>query len=290
MTPQSDYKAYRWQRFALATPGEWEMLQFARSAEAGRCSWADRYAFRLEMHWRLVQGPPDWERMFKDYTSRLVSQGEEMVTPHCQHGAWRGLATRQSGLLIQRYGCYVAPRQCLVEMVFLGMAPEDDEVKSVLDSFQAEEIRNGCERWTAFGLDARVAAGRCLAECRIEPARAQMRFAAGDEEEVYERLGLVAHWLAEPLAAWHRRRIPTFCDLACEREEEEAGHRIHILRGQRRRPGALGRWRSRLNYESLAWRCAADGRIYRQAIASAEAREFAARRLACCAALGWREK
>jgi len=67
-----------WRNITLTVPTDWEMLQFSRSAETGRCAFAGRYQFRLGLDWRVVPGPPDFGRMTSDYRARLREKGMEL--------------------------------------------------------------------------------------------------------------------------------------------------------------------------------------------------------------------
>ena len=112
-------QSWVWRQLHVEVPEEWELLQFSRNPQTGRCAFADRYQFRFEVSWREVPGAPDFQRLLSDYRSRLEEDGLSAVRP-LQGGVWQGVAgVLPDGRTTCRYGAYLAPVQCLVEAVFL---------------------------------------------------------------------------------------------------------------------------------------------------------------------------
>ena len=46
-----------WRHLEVRVPADWELLQFSKTPAEGRCAFADRHGFRLELSWRTVAGP-----------------------------------------------------------------------------------------------------------------------------------------------------------------------------------------------------------------------------------------
>ena len=60
-----------WRDLRIELPEDWEMLQFSLQRQAGRCAFADRYQFRLELGWRTAEAKPEIERMMSDYLAQM---------------------------------------------------------------------------------------------------------------------------------------------------------------------------------------------------------------------------
>ncbi len=45
-----------WRGLCMKVPDDWEMLQFETNTGKGGCAFADRYQFRFEVDWKVVQG------------------------------------------------------------------------------------------------------------------------------------------------------------------------------------------------------------------------------------------
>lgn len=255
-------RTWTWRHLAVNLPEEWEMLQFSRDPAAGRCAFADRHRFRLELSWRQVAGPPDFERMLHDYEARLTERG--MTDGQRVHrGAWRGLSGRLDGRPMTRYGAHVPGERCLVEAVFIWPDAVDPVLETlVLGSLHAAPPEaDGCRRWRAFGMDMRVPAGLELAEVTVQPAHAETHFAEGRRDVRFARRGLVPTWLRTPVDAWLLHWLPTNArpapagthSLAC------GTHTVAQINGVRRTRRVFGRGRP---FRAEAWLCPGDGRLY----------------------------
>ncbi len=136
-----------WRHFRFWLPEDWEMLQFTRHSAVGRCAFADRYAFRLEINWRAVAGPPDFELMLRNYVARLREEGHERLRP-IRRAGWRGVASQKNDLACSRFGAYFDAESCLVEMVFLwpGIPTAPELEKEILESV-AESPPDAAAGW-----------------------------------------------------------------------------------------------------------------------------------------------
>lgn len=196
-----------WRNFRIELPDEWEMLQFSRGVESGRCAWADRYQFRLELDWRKVAGPLDFERMISDYRSKL-RDGEHMSdVERTREAGWLGVRGRKGPVEQVRFGRHFGEESCLVEIVLMWPESRDTRLeRTILRSVRAEPERlGGFRRWRAFGMDLLASPGLGLRDCNVEPANVRMTFAdersgwrGARKEETFRRMGMVSEWLARP--------------------------------------------------------------------------------------------
>ena len=92
-----------WRYFRLELPDDWEMLQFSRNPHAGRCAFADRYQFRLEISWQALSGPPNMDRLVSDYLSKLKLDGTMPDAVRLDRPPWVGLRGHQGGILTSRF-------------------------------------------------------------------------------------------------------------------------------------------------------------------------------------------
>ncbi len=283
-----------WRGLRFRVPSDWEMLQFSRNPDEGRCAFADRYMFRLELNWRKVDGPPDFRRMLDDYQAKLKDDEDISGVGRKQAEGWPGVEARIRGRQTTRFGRYLTTPSCLVELVFLWPDAEDGSLtRRVLGSFEAEAPRtDGRQRWRAFGMDMLASGGLPLAECKTAPGLAELCF--GDEDshvrERFARRGMVKEWLAGTVDEWVRHHGPKRNVL--ERPvRQEHGHRVVELHGDERAPWLRGYFGRRRHEDVAGWICPEDGRLYsvrleRRGSADAFALDPPAARLGCCAERG----
>jgi len=279
-----------WRNFGLSVPSDWEMLQFSRNMSSGRCVFADRYQFRLELSWRVVAGPPDFGRTTSDYLAKLQEQGMTGGSRFRQ-GPWHGVNGKVGGQATTRLGRHFNAESCLVELVFLWPGRKDTGLLRKIAASVEEEPQHGgrFRRWRAFGMDLLAADGLPLKTCTAEPANAEMVFS--DEKcrsvERFARRGMVREWLKQPPDEWLRGWVDQDVQEVRTSATVLRGHTVHRLSGERRLPG-IGRGRAR--YDAAAWICRGDGRLYSiscsRAAKSADVEPMlAGGRLSCCAAM-----
>lgn len=256
-----------WRHLRFELPDGWELLLYTTSAERGRCMFADRYEYRLELNWQTVPGRPDFERMVSDYAAALHAEPAVQAVDPMQAGEWQGLVSTSRTAVITRCGRYLPGEKTLIELVFIW--PEKRETtleRRILDSFRDVPLAaDGRRRWRAFGMDLRVDGALQLHACKALPGTARMVFQDPKHawrEERYERLGLVAQWLKGPVAEWLRLRLPPTVSVTSEEHCDVAGHAVEVIRGD----APVGGWRRLLRrrapFTALAWVCPADGRLY----------------------------
>lgn len=280
-----------WRHFRLELPADWEMLQFSRDPEKGRCAFADRYRFRLEFDWQRVPGAPDFERMMGDYRARLESAGGADVSARSA-GAWHGLQVRRPDGSSSRFGAYFMESGCLVELVFLWPGePEEPLERSILGGFAAEpETKTGGQRWRAFGLDCVAPASMTLAQCVAQPALAGLEFAGSRPPDrwSFRRLGLVPRWLKTSVGDWLDAQAAAGVQNRRRSTSEASGHRVEQVEGDFIPRGLLQR---RGRYAAAAWICPRDGRLYhaeRIRPRGGDAKDGPADgHLACCPGVRW---
>jgi len=279
-----------WRHFRIELPEDWEMLQFARNEIVGRCAFADRYQFRLELSWRKMDSKPDMIRLLDDYQGRLRQQSQNVETDRIRSGKWSGIDSRTDNLISSRFGSFFEGESCLVEIVFLWPEAKDGSlIKSVLATFgeePAERLR--LRRWKAFGMDLLASEGLPLVECMLEPARAKMVFA--DEKqtqlETFERLGMVSQWLDVPLADWLEMQSPKDTRIDNKECRSLQSHEIEVVDGTVKGRSSLPLTGKRFHYNAEAWICPKDGRLYcARSLEAGPAKRLFGKRLTCCGEL-----
>lgn len=252
-TPSSASQRFVWHGLAMQLPAEWELLQYSRNPEQGRCAFADRSSFRFELSWRRVAGPPDFERMWSDYAAKLRADGEQ-PGKRLSLDSWQGLHTTRS----TRWCCFMEGQGFLVELVFLWPKNRDRaQEHDLLSSFHMAAPGE----WCAFGMTWSVPADAALTTCRILPAHATVAFKvhADDSQFTFSRQGMVSSWLKEPMESLLKRRVGGRAKDVATSLRAEAGHDVTTLTLSERttwRP-----WRIR-HIQSSAWVCPRDGRYY----------------------------
>lgn len=279
-----------WRNFGVRLPSDWELLQFTREESAGRCAFADRHQFRLELDWRVVPAPPDFERMLSDYRSRLVELGMKRVQNVSRKG-WLGVTCEGPEGVTTRFGRHFPGESCLLELVFIWRNGRNlEEEATVLDSVTEEPVHEGClRRWRAFGMDLLVTSGLALDRCVVEPAHAQMVFSkpGGGVMESFARHGMVTDWLTGSIEDWLMNRAPRSVSAARAGSSHVEGHSIAKVCGSQRAAGVDGIMGRRMHYESEAWKCPVDGRLYSVSRTHNDGKQsacvpLAGTRLSCC--------
>ena len=284
-------RSWIWRHFHLDLPEDWEMLQFSRHPKTGRCVFADRYDMRLEFSWTRGEQPPDFDRMLTDYLRKLRDQDQLKAARRIQHGAWSGIHGRQGDARVTRFGRYFSEQACLIEIVLLWTGRMDEQLKNrILDSIREEPQQGSLQRWRAFGMDLLADERLTLSSCKIEPARAEMRFAeekAQITSETFQRLGMVPHWLRGTVRQYMVSKEPASVSSRVQSFKDVADHQIEFLAGQQPTK-LLSRWRyGRRQYRAAGWICPRDGRLYRAETLrpsrdDAEECDLAGGRLSCC--------
>ena len=287
---------WMWRHFAVELPADWEMLQFSKSMDSGRCAFADRYQYRFELNWRRVGGRPDFDRTLSDYRSKLDTEHVMTGIADVRQGEWRGLeGAMKNGKLSSRFGGYLETEKCFIEAVFLWPGETDRAlVHAVLTSLRETVPVNGqFRRWKAFGMDLLTHSDLAMTRCSVFPANAEMFFAdpkTGGEEH-FSRRGLTRDWLTDSVAAWLTRQTPGRVGRTATHFRTINSHNVEILNGTSRARGMRGLLGRRLNYVACAWLCPADSRLYCSAClapitADAETLVTAGKRFTCCDRMG----
>jgi len=281
-----------WRNLRTDLPEDWELLQFSRSSDEGRCAFADRYDFRFELSWREVPGPPDFDRMMSDYESKLKEQGVPN-TKHVSIGEWQGLETRNNGSSSSRYGRYFPEESCLVEGVFPWPHGRRDRklARRVLESINVEPSGVGdMRRWRVFGMDFLVSNGLALEECSFLPGKAEMSFSdpKGRSIERFTRLGMVDDWLRGTVVDWLKAQFDERDEVTRRETTRVNGHAIEQVHVTHTRKGANKVHIRRRKSRAAAWICPSSGRLYCVKIQGAwkkgQEGPAAVDRMACCPA------
>lgn len=259
-------QSWVWRQLRVDLPEEWELLQFSRNPQQGRCAFADRNQFRFEINWRVVPARPDFERMLTDYRSRLDEDGIQ-DTRRIECSGWLGVyGVLPDRRATSRYGAYIAPLSCLVEAVFLWPGARHEPTEAEVLAALQPELPNaaGQVRWRAFGMDLRTRAGGFLEHCNADPGFAQFNFSSERRRtwERFARRGFVPQWLHEPVAEWLRRTTPRGFRTTFQRCQDNHGHSVSVTRAERRHRRLPDLLYGRREYAAAGWLCPRDGRLY----------------------------
>lgn len=225
------------------------MLQFAGTAAAGSCAFADPYQFRAELKWRdttSAKSPPDLPGMQREYLRWLKSEAAAREVQAEQQGTWRGASGVVHGQPFSSWTRWAAGR-LLLELFLWWPGRRDTALETAL--------LGGCgpaedpALWRALGLEVRTALP--LWRCTAQPGYISLEFGADPRKRPFltvERRGLARHWLGGKLAEWHRARLPPGIRLLSEQMLTHGSAQVHCISGRmtgspllelwRRRPGA----------------------------------------------------
>lgn len=265
-TEGKSVRLWVWRNLRVELPEDWEMLQFSRNMETGSCAFADRYRFRFELNWRVVEGPPDFDRMMSDYEGKLSNEDGVENCRRVRMRGWHGIEGSSESLSTTRLGRFFPDESCLVEIVFIWPGKRDKRLaRRVIESIKTEkEHPDSLRRWRAFGMDMLVGSDKKLHECLVEPANVKMVFRNGnpDLEERFTRMGLVDEWLHKTVGKWLEKRKPEALRDIRMNFENIGGHHVEKIHGRLPARGIrkfLGR---KIEWEAAAWICPKDGRLY----------------------------
>jgi len=262
---------YIWRHFQIQVPDHWEMLFYGKNAQAGKCTFADRYQHRLEFTWSVVPGKPDFTRMLDDYLAEFRRDDEVTEVAKIILGAWSGFTARLGEVLTSRVGRFFPQDRCLVELVFLWPEQRDVQLeRRVMESVREESLTpEGNWRWRAFGMDLYASAECELDQCTVQAGLARMTFASMKQRqrvEIFERMGLVSQWLHRPVQEWLTLRRPLGVTVRQDVLETAQEMEVSHLIGDQLAEG----WRrllfKRTSFDSRAWMNKHDGRLYCQTI------------------------
>ncbi len=272
------------------------MLQFSRKTDVGRCGFADRYQFRLELSWRKVIGPPDYNRMLSDYQAKLERERGMENSRRIATAGWQGLEGRIGSQMTSRFGWYAPTESLLLEAVFVWPQDRDKGLERlVLASIGEEPVRSdGLRPWRAFGMNVLASDDLSLQDCQVEPGLAKLVFGRPNSEkfrETFERIGMVSHWLNGTVREWLLGRLEVEAREPQAATDRIADHQIEtVLVDSTNRRGGRS-WFGRGGcYRTAAWICPTDGRLYRISERRPTARTsdnlpLAGGRLCCCKSL-----
>ena len=279
-----------WRNIHIALPDDWEMLQYSREHDQGKCAFADRYQFRLELTWKKFPGPPDFDRMLSDYGSKLTNEKGLKNLKQFKVGRWQGIGGELGDLWTSRYGAWMKRERILVEIVFIWPQVREADIENeVLRSAGEESSRQeGLQRWKTFGMELFASDEYALSECQIEPGVASMTFtdpANPDRLENFERRGMVEDWLEASVSEWLRVQFPKDLQVHFENSYLVGEREIQRIAGTHRTKKIGGLGSKELHFEGAAWICPEDGRLYcfrTKNPADDPSHRRAGERLACC--------
>lgn len=273
-------KAWIWNDIHLQLPDDWEMLLFAKNPASGKCTFADRYQYRLQLCWQQLENEPEIDKMVTEY--RLTLKEDESISSVTRKrlGDWLGLTYKQNGKPTARYTHYFQSVKKLIEVI---MPPADEgdsfDHAEILDSIAIKPPEGQKARdWCVFGLNAKTPADLPLQKCEVLPARVRMTWGSDQKnsnelEIVVQRLGMVRHWLKGKVSDWLKIQLPSEAEILNSSQIHIDSHTVERVSGKIRTKGAIKRLRSKSRlFEANAWLCPEDNRLYSIAIYGDEQR------------------
>ncbi|HMP88702.1 MAG TPA: hypothetical protein PJ991_00800 [Kiritimatiellia bacterium] len=246
----------------IRLPSDWELLQFSSEFTRGRCAFADRYQFRLELSWSIVKGEPDYTRMISDYTSKLEQEkkltGKELI----KKAGWHGFFGEMNGELTSRFGRYLGEIGCLVECVVLWTGERDPDLEhDLVSSIRACPPHEGRQQWRAFGMHVFPPATAAFDGCVAQPARTEFNFTnpkSGNKWN-FSRYGMVKSWLFADVESWLKSRLQT--DARDLRFYHKTMHAVDVVFAEGVfKPEGIHLHKGEL--QAAAWIAPEDGRLY----------------------------
>ena len=289
-------KTWIWNDIHLQLPDDWEMLLFSKNPASGKCTFADRYQYRLQVCWQELENEPEIDKMVTEYRLTLKEDQSIRSVTRKRLGDWLGLTYKQSGKPTARYAYYFQATKKLIEVI---MPPADEA-----DAFDHAEVLHSIaikppegkepRDWCAFGLNAKTPANLLLQQCEVLPARVRMTWASGqkkqkDLEIVIQRLGMVHRWLKGEISDWLKIQLPTEAKILDSGQIHMDRHTVERMSGKLATKG-MKRLRSKSRiFEANAWLCPEDNRLYSIATYGDE-QQFketpaSSRQLSCCPAM-----
>lgn len=254
---------WTWNNIQLSLPAEWEMLQFSRDPDRGRCAFADRYRYRFELNWSEVPGEPDFKRMMSDYAAKLESDGKMKDIQPIRIAGVQGLAGKADEGEISRFGVWMEPLKRLVECVFLWDEKRDSEFeKQVLGTLQPRIPSNGLTLWRAFGMELSVPEHLELESCTVQSASAGFLFRGKKPIEtwIFRRFGMADQWLKTDLETWLKGQVPKdIRDLSVTNRSGSAAGTLVLAAGEYHPSGLIHK---NGLFTAAAWQNPADKRLY----------------------------
>lgn len=252
-----------WRHIGIRLPDDWEMLQFSSEFTNGRCAFADRYQFRVEMSWRTVNGEPDYDRMVSNYLTKLEQEKKLTGGERARKSGWHGFSGIMNREQTSRFGRYLPETGCLVETVFLWPNERDTALESdILASIHPcpPDPVDG-QHWRAFGLDLRVPVAAAFEGATVLPARAEFSFTdpKSGNAWTFTRLGLLPQWFDGDVEKWLVK------SLGSHTRDVRITHRRH---GQHDVTSAEGSFKPKTIHlrrgtvRAAAWIGPRDGRLY----------------------------
>jgi hypothetical protein len=257
-----------WRGISALLPSEWELLLFSKRAEAGSITFADRYQYRLQIAWRVLTGEPDMKRTVSDSISKLREQSPDVKVSKSKHGPWSGFSFAVNNRSTSRHLRFFPDEKLLLEVIrppmeVAGEEMDDHELLKGIDLVKDSDRG----RWIAFGMDCRVPDTFALTECEVRPGFSRMTFSGPGKQAsriAFSRRGMLKHWLKGEVSDWLTLQAPDQLTDPQAETEEKTGHLIHRFGGSFRKRES-GDWRKRRRfYQSAAWICPRDGRLYQQ--------------------------
>ena len=262
------YRRWVWRGIEMQLPADWEMLLFSRRLEDGSCTFADRYQYRMQVAWRVLEGEPDVARTMQDYAGKIRHEYERENVETREIAGWPGVGfMEKDGRRMFRFIRYFREPSILLEVIFPAEEADPAPKEHILGNMVAG---TDLSRWCGLGLNVKVPEGLRLSACEARPGAASMRFVpahakddSGDDEYYFVRLGMLKRWLKGTTRDWLRLQIPAGSEIEASGDIHEGGHDGAWLTGKLPRKSWLRALFSvPRRFAATAWICPGDGRLY----------------------------
>jgi hypothetical protein len=290
----SQHEIIHWLGLRLEVPCDWQIVRHGLSSERGRLTFTDRFAERLDLSWRHLEGDPDVEHMVSDQRAR-----DERELPDCQISAvrisgWHGYQRSSAGESLVRAARYDAQSKRLIEALLivepkLGRSTRVNE--QLLNGIRCVAAVEHQQRLCAFDIDVTFPDQLRLCRATVEPASVTFSFEANDASDrgktrasaVIRRMGMASSWYRGNALRLIERESPRV-EFGKMREIRVNTHTAGYAEGDASRARVL-RWIGRgMHRRSMLWHCEAENAVYHVATTSYDRAPLhpEALRLECC--------
>lgn len=253
-----------WRGITFSHPAEWEPAILCGPNDPGRCTLVDRRFQRMQLHWEVLEQPPDlrvtYEQLRKSHSDHPTSWLTDVP-------GWTGLVRAEPGGKVVHAGKFFPDERFLVQVVLTWPDGRDAELERAVLASIAPAGKTDPVLWQAMGLAATVPAELELASAKHLVGRIEWDFRRSSRPAAgltVERIGMSRHWLTSPLGEWLAGQQPKGFRIVRESLVSCGGHDGYEVVSWRSGlvAAAVGKGEHRLD---RAWRCDRQERIYRLA-------------------------
>ena len=210
--PREDWQPIEWLGMAFFVPRDWEIVRHSVRCEAGRLTFVDRRAQRLQLGWVRCRSTPAVDRMISDYQARDQEEDAGYRFRSVERGIFRGYRRVGGPMPLTRAGTFDEKGKRWIELTIPWHERYDAGLeRALIDGFDLVAPGEEAVRWRAFGLTAEVPPGWRLHRARVWPGETELRFRMGKGEAQLRRIKSLEDWFDGNLLAFLRRQIKGRC-------------------------------------------------------------------------------